>query len=137
MIETSLHLENEEQYQRLLRDFDRTLDRYLRKAGKQSAYVIQAKAQRYPPPPPDSSYRRTGTLGRRWAVTGPTATVSEVKTIVENPTSYGPFVMGETEQAAVHRGRWPTTQRLIEEAEAQVVGLHQAAIDDAIKEVSR
>lgn len=74
------------------------------------AMEIKGKIADYPPPPENSSYRRTMTLFRRWTVKfGPfTATIG-------NNTPYGPFVQDREKQAGVHQGRWQTTQDVTDE----------------------
>jgi hypothetical protein len=137
VVEYSLEIENEEQLKRLLRELPRVLNKHLITAGKKSALAIQSRAATYPPPPTNSSYLRTGTLGRRWGIEGPKASGDGVTTLVQNPTSYGPYVMGEDEQAAVHRGRWATLKQIAEQAERQVVEFHVEALNAAVKEMER
>ena len=56
-------------------------------------------------------YKRTMKLGQGWTskietnVGGPLG----MRGVVGNVRSYGPFVQDENKQAAIHKGRWPTT----------------------------
>lgn len=58
-------------------------------------------------PPQDTSYRRTGTLGRRWTVRGPSGS-THIKVVVGNRTRYAARVQGpEGEQEEqFHRRGW-------------------------------
>jgi hypothetical protein len=72
------------------------------------AIRIEAAMKVYPPKPPGSTYRRTGTLGRRWT-TRPIRSANEVGREVGNKTvPYAPLVQSEELQARFHRGRWLT-----------------------------
>lgn len=75
---------------------------------------IEAGMKIYPPPPPNSRYRRTGTLGRRWT-TRPFRSATEVGREVGNKTlPYAPLVQSEELQARVHRGRWLTDAQVLQ-----------------------
>ena len=97
-------------------------------AVEQSVQYIAADAAVYPPQRTGSSYRRTGTLGRRW---GASVTVlgSSVSGLVNNPTNYGPQVMGDEGQIPIHKKLWRKVGRLLTEALPAVEGFLQAAAD--------
>jgi hypothetical protein len=100
------------------------------KAVEKALLLLQGAAADYPPKPPESTYRRTGTLGRLW--TSAARVVEEnvsgafVVGRVGNATPYGPYVQDPKEQAKVHRGRWKTTEQIVQE--------HRAEIDDILAE---
>lgn len=79
------------------------------------AIRIEAAMKAYPSPPSGSTYRRTGTLGRRWT-TKPIRRVDEVGREVGNKTDYAPVVQSEELQAALHRGRWQTDAQVLQRA---------------------
>lgn len=85
----------------------------------------------YPPQRAGSTYRRTGTLGRRW-----TTRVIErgdgLEGKVGNNTVYGPFVQSQMFQAGVHSGRWQTDQQVMDEQQASIVADFERAIQAAI-----
>lgn len=81
---------------------------FLRPAHDRAGARIVAFMKPYPPPPPNSSYRRTQTLGRRWIVAPTERTLFGMRTIIGNNTVYGPYVQSEGRQAQVHQGRWQT-----------------------------
>lgn len=82
-----------------------------------------------PPPPPNSTYRRTGTYARRWTFE-PRRTLFSVGVEVGNNTIYGPYVGDPELQADIHRGRWQTTMDALE-AEAPAI------IDDVEKAIEQ
>jgi hypothetical protein len=77
-------------------------------------FRIEAAMKVYPPPPSGSSYRRTGTLGRRWT-TKPIRKADEVGREVGNNTIYAPRVQSDELQASVHRGRWQTDAQVLQQ----------------------
>ena len=81
------------------------------------ARVVNAMAD-YPAPPQASTYRRTGTLGRRWTQTQPSVSESTTQLTVSvgNNTAYGPWVQNEQFQAWMHRGRWQTDEQELDRA---------------------
>jgi len=85
---------------------------FLRPAFQRIAVAIKTAMKRYPPPPPNSTYRRTGTLGRRWTYRTNSSLFS-VTAIVGNNTAYAPLVQDAEAQAEVHRGRWQTAQQVL------------------------
>lgn len=69
----------------------------------------------YPPQPADTTYRRTGTYGRRW-----TEEVTETEDSIQGEagsnSSYGPFVGSEQFQAR-WMGHWQTDEDAVDEFE--------------------
>lgn len=80
---------------------------------------------------PGQRYVRTHTLRDAW---NRQSSVDPAAIIVDlvNPTSYGPWVYGDTDQAEIHEGRWPTESELVAEAEGPVVVTIERGIDDWI-----
>jgi len=91
--------------------------------------VLGGYAAVYPAPPPGSTYRRTGTLGRLWTSSTPSISIagSVLNARLGNATPYGPYVQDPDRQAKVHRGRWQTTD--------DVVDKHAGVIEPLLKEV--
>lgn len=83
---------------------------------------IGKDAANYPPPPPNSTYRRTDTLGKGWTDAQPvsTQTGNTLLTVLTNGTPYGAWVQGADDQAQIHRGRWRTTDQIAESWEPRV-----------------
>lgn len=61
----------------------------------------------YPPAPPRSTYRRTGTLGRE-ITTETRAGGNEVTGVIGAATVYAPYVIDRESQAWMHVDRWWT-----------------------------
>ncbi len=89
------------------------LRRVLEPPMQRSVLRLQRDMADYPPPPPRSTYRRTGTLGRRWTtrVQNPPGGLQGK---VGNNTRYAPWVQSRRFQAGIHRGRWQTDEQVTE-----------------------
>jgi hypothetical protein len=133
MVEIDIKVEGYDEAVIKLRQAPRILRRHLRRAMDKIVKTLVAVVQRYPPARPESAYRRTGTLGRRWA-TEVTSYVGGVQGILDNPTPYGPYVQGE-DQAWMHKDRWTTVPQAAEKKKRQVAGALQEGIDGAVKEM--
>ena len=98
----------------------------LRPAMERGVAMLHEGVADYPPPPEGSTYRRTGTLGRRW--TTKVETLTTFQGTIGNNTVYGPYVQDEAKQARVHKGRWQTIQGVVEEKRSAIVADFQALI---------
>lgn len=96
----------------------------MRRAGLR----IQAAMAKYPTQRAGSSYRRTGTLGRRWVAPPPERSSNGIVQKIGNSTSYGPFVQSQMFQAAVHKGRWQTDEMVLKREQDAIVGDFERAI---------
>lgn len=107
----------------------------LRPPMQRSLHRVQRGMADYPPQRQGSSYRRTGTLGRKWTSARPVITSSRdgITGRVGNNTPYGPFVQSAMFQARVHRGRWQTDERVLREALPAITRDFQGAIDRALE----
>jgi hypothetical protein len=103
----------------------------LRAAMQASCDLVQRQLAVYPPARPGSQYRRTGTLGRRWT-TAVTGSGYDVEGVVGNNTAYGPYVMDWHKQAWMHVGVWPIAQDVAGQAEGEIVGIFEDAIQTAL-----
>ena len=104
----------------------------LRPPMQRSVYRLQAGMAKYPAARGGSSYRRTGTLGRRWTSVV-TESVNGLVGTVGNNTSYGPWVQSEMFQAAVHRGRWQTDQDVATKETPAIIADFEQAIGAALR----
>lgn len=86
-------------------------------AAAQVLQLLATYAAEYPPALADSWYRRTGTLGRLWMAATPHIAVSGhvLDARIANATPYGPYVQDPDQQAPQHRGRWKTTDQIVQE----------------------
>lgn len=117
------------------------LDGVMRKTMEASILHLQASVPGYPPPPPNSNYRRTGQLGRSLGVAQEGGTIGppSIKAIRKvgpgyegifgTNLNYAPDVIGEGTQKAVHAGRWWTMKTVADRAREGVVKLYQVAAD--------
>lgn len=103
----------------------------LRPPMQTSVQMLKSDMQLYPSAPQGSTYRRTGTLGRRW--------VAEVNTVpggvhgvVGNNTVYAPYVQSSKLQAGVHRSRWQTETQVLQRRTQAINTLFENAIRRAL-----
>lgn len=96
--------------------------------------VLWEKVPPYPPPPQDSSYRRTGTLGRSLGssegggVSGGEPSIYTVRKLgggnmegkFGTNLEYAPYVIGEDSQSQAHVGRWWTIRTVAELAKEKI-----------------
>lgn len=71
---------------------------------------ILARMATYPPAPPNSTYRRTGTLGRRWVMRG---TRNGVSVEIGNNTPYAPKVQGDKQLPHFRVIGWKTPEDVL------------------------
>jgi len=97
-----------------------------------SVYRLQAAVQIYPPKPPESSYIRTGTYGRRWTVKVRSG-ANGLTGIVGTNVPYAPYVGSRMFQTSAHRRTgWTTDAQAVQQHEAAIVADFQSAIDRAL-----
>ena len=122
----------------LLRKFgasNRIVQSAVKGAIQKSVYHLQSKVATYPPPPPMSTYRRTGTLGRSWT-TKIEGSGREIRGIVGNAIPYAPFVQGP-DQAWMHVGRWKTIGQVAEEETAKVREFFAGATKKVVEDLAK
>lgn len=88
--------------------------------------------KRYPPQPPNSRYRRTGTLGRKWTF-AVRRKLFGIETLFGNNTLYAPDVQGQGTQAEIHAGRWQTDQDMLDQKGDEFVQEVNEEIDDLLR----
>jgi phage gpG-like protein len=102
-----------------------------RRPMTQATAHLQNKMADYSKVPgrPGSSYRRTGTLGRRW-----TTRIENggQRGVVGNNTEYAPFVQSKARQRAPFRGRWHTEADVADAEGKTVADFFRQAIRDEI-----
>lgn len=88
--------------------------------------------RKYPPPPPNSKYKRTYKLQRGWQVGFGQANDVGGMFHATNNVSYAPYVQGTpAEQAAIHRGRWTPAIQILEKFRDRIVREWEALISRA------
>jgi hypothetical protein len=100
-----------------------------------SAARLQARLAHYPTRPRPSSYRRTGTLGRRWTISQPYTPSDGGRQIdIGNNTEYAPAVKSALEQAWPFRGIWPTEAQDLESERPTITADYERTVDQIVKE---
>lgn len=116
---------------RRMSKFPNELQRGTRKTMDATLLVLQEKTGKlgYPPEPLGSSYKRTGTLGRTLGMKGGETEIYEIKQQGQGQYTQGRFgtnlgyaryVIGENEQAWMHKGRWWTMGILARKARPKI-----------------
>lgn len=86
----------------------------------------------YPPPPPSSTYRRTGTLKRRWGTKA-----KRWGAVVGNPTKYANWVQKEGDQTAGHkRTGWTTDVKGAEELSSRDTAIKRIVLSAVLRGVA-
>lgn len=100
---------------------DQQVGKALVRATRRAVAVLRRKLAKYPEERPESNYRRTGTLGRRWTTRVQFA--GDVAGLVGNNVPYAPYVQDADRQAQIHRGLWQTAQEVAQGSEDEVVDI--------------
>lgn len=137
--EVSVNVEGSEALLALLKQFPDVVKKEIEAVINKGLYLLQAGAADYPPPPPGSTYRRTGTLGRLWTSAQHQIRVSgnALEGRIGNATPYGPYVQSQAKQAAIHQGRWKTIEQIMKEAEPEINELLDQAGANLAREFER
>ena len=106
--------------------------KHLRAPMQRAVYRLQARMAQYPAQRPNSSYRRTGTLGRKW-----TSKIEQGNGIIRgkvgNNASYAPLVQSYQFQARIHRGLWQTDRYVVDTEYRTIVRDFENAISEALR----
>lgn len=108
----------------------------LEKASDAALLSLIPDLANYPEPPPGSTYRRTGNLGRVWTTArpefAPMATGFEAS--IGNARPGAEFVQGDM-QAAVHQGRWPTVEQVVREHTQEIERYFEGALQRVAEKI--
>ena len=106
--------------------------KHLRQPMQRAVYRLQARMAQYPAQRTNSSYRRTGTLGRKW-----TSKIEQgngsITGKVGNNASYAPLVQSYRFQARIHRGLWQTDRYVVDTEYRTIVRDFESAISEALR----
>ncbi len=106
--------------------------KHLRPPMQRAVYRLQARMAQYPAQRTNSSYRRTGTLGRKW-----TSKIEQgngsITGKVGNNASYAPLVQSYRFQARIHRGLWQTDRYVVDTEYRTIVRDFENAISEALR----
>lgn len=133
MIDISINSES------VLRAINETMDvDWLYDATEASLAILHDDIARYPAPPPRSTYRRTGLLGRTW-----TERVTLKGGGVEGELGnnardrrgriYGPYVQDHERQSRYHAGRWQTDQLVANRNESRIIGIFERMAEEVMR----
>jgi len=111
---------------------------------KEAVLYVHSQVPPYPAPPPASTYRRTGTLGRTVTTmqgSEPSALSRvEVSTlggivvgVIGTRLEYAPFVISEGNQAKVHAGRWWTLQGVVKSSWSGIVDIFRKMVKGKVE----
>lgn len=104
----------------------------LEPAMQRGVLRLQRTMQQYPPQPAHSTYRRTGSLGRRWT-TKVTSSGTGLEGRTGNNIYYAPFVQSNAFQTRTHAATgWGTDAQAIAENEDAILADFASAIDRAL-----
>ena len=106
--------------------------RHLRQPMQRSVYRLQARMAQYPAQRAGSTYRRTGTLGRKWTSKIHEGS-GEITGAVGNNVWYAPLVQSYRFQARIHRGLWQTDRYVVETERSTIVRDFEQTIRDRLR----
>lgn len=107
-------------------------DEALRRGMVRAVERLRNRMADYPQQRRGSSYRRTGTLGRRWETRVESASGGVRGRVGNYTVDYAPLVQSHRFQARVHRGRWQTDQQVIERETETITGYFREEVERAI-----
>lgn len=105
----------------------------LKKAAGEATRYAHSQVPGYPSPPQNSTYRRTGTLGRLIGTTVESIGNSHAG-ILGSPTVYAPYVIGPDRddalirQARIHQNRWYTLEGVMEKSTDKVKEIYNKLV---------
>lgn len=118
MTQLSITIVNAEIVRKGLQDLSAEIPKIGRQQIYRTAQAIVRTMKQYPPPPPASTYVRTGTLGAGWQITS-----RDNGYMISNDTPYAKYVVGNAyglEQAWMHQGRWQLQRDVTEDEVAKL-----------------
>lgn len=109
------------------------------KATEKAVLYVHGQVPDYPTPPPESLYRRTGTLGRT-ITTEVRSLGNDVAGVIGTATVYAPWVIGHEQlpdgrgpQARAHKGRWYRLLDVVTGATDKVLDIYREMIRDLLR----
>lgn len=111
----------------------RVIRETLADASDEALLGMVADLASYPPTPPASRYRRSGTLGRLWTTAQPTweARAAGFLGALANATPYGPYVQGEEQTAG--NAHWTTAADALTQHTPRIRDVFLAALIRALR----
>jgi hypothetical protein len=111
---------------------------WLYDATEASLAILHDEMARYPAPPANSRYRRTGTLGRTWSSRVSLTSGGVEGELGNNARSprgriYGPYVQDHERQARWHVGRWQTDRQVADRNEGRIIGIFERMAEEVLR----
>jgi hypothetical protein len=100
----------------------------LANAARAGGELVRFDGRNYPPPPSGNAYVRTYVLRDGWSDVEVNTAPGRIEADIYNTVDYAEFVYGPN-QAAIHSGRWPTDDALVDENEAEILALLEQGAD--------
>ena len=114
----------------MLENMPERLDRAMQRAMTDSTVLLLREMKTYPAPPADSTYRRTGTLGKSWSrkVEGRGYDITGIVGSNGAMAPYNRYVQDTEFQASIHQDRWVTIQEAAERHEGAIQSFFESRI---------
>lgn len=137
MMQAQIEIRGLDRVRRKLERMKQSIRPQMEKATREAIHYVHSQVPAYPPPPPTSTYRRTGTLGRSVTVfqhhaPGALSRVEplgdEVRGVIGTAIEYAPDVIDERHQARMHKGRWYTLQRVVRQATVGIKRIYEKMV---------
>jgi hypothetical protein len=101
-------------------------------------YMVENREKglkKYPPPPPKSKHKRTYMLKEGWGFKNYGAKIQIQNTARDKRGRYyPPYVMGDADQAWMHKGRWRTVSMVLEDTWQGMIKAAERALSKYLKE---
>ncbi len=106
------------------------LDHAIRGAITDASVLLLREMKTYPTAPADSTYTRTGTLGKNWSkrIEGRGLEAVGIVGVNTNAAPYARYVQDGEFQASIHQDRWLTIQQAAERHEDTINGFFESRI---------
>ena len=134
-----IHTKGLDELTRRMSEYPDKLDRGMKETTDATLLTLWENVPSYPSPPADSEYRRTGTLGRSLGggegggrsggqpdIYATTKIGGGWEGRFGTRTNYAPYVIGDSTQAWVHKGRWWVMSDIVKAAQPKIEKLWSA-----------
>ncbi len=111
------------------------LDHAIHGAMTDSTVLLLREMKTYPTAPVDSTYTRTGTLGKSWdkRIEGRGLETTGVVGSNSNMAPYNRWVQDREFQAGIHQNRWTTIQEASERHQAAIESFFESRIQSELR----
>ena len=129
-----------------MKESPRALRRLMKLGMENSLLALWENVPPYPRKPADSTYDRKGILGKTLGVDmngGKISTKPDIYRVIDRSErfegrfgtklKYAPYVIGDVEQARVHRERWWTMSKIAENAKDKITQIWDRLVEEIAK----